>query len=119
LLCKRSASDTSSIEDNELSKVLEKAQRLKDKRVELDAEIAACYEDIKRVGEVRRAHFDAEKALIAEAQTILSGSAPKLVGERDKMANWKSPPSSRSAPTENVILPQAHVAPDDGAETLN
>jgi hypothetical protein len=105
--------------DDELNRLLERARMLKDKRVELDTEIAACYEDIKRVGEEKRAHYDAQKALISEAQTILSGSSARPVGEREKHDNWRSPPSSRSAPTENVVLPQAHVAPEEGGETLN
>jgi hypothetical protein len=116
-------SDITSIEDNELSKLLEKAQRLKDKRIELDAEIAACYEDIKRVGEERRAHFDAEKALIAEAQTILSGSSavtkPVSEQERERLANWKSAAARRAAPVENVVLPQVHVPTEEGGETIN
>jgi hypothetical protein len=116
-------SDVVSIEDNELSKLLEKAQGLKAKCVELDAEIAACYEDIKRVGEERRAHHDAEKALIAEAQTILSGSSavtkPVSEQERERLANWKSAAARRAAPQETVVLPGVQVTSEDGAETIN
>jgi hypothetical protein len=42
------------------------------------------------------------------------------VGEREKHDNWRSPPSSRSAPVEHVVLPGAHIAPsEEGGETLN
>jgi hypothetical protein len=106
------------INDNELTRLLEKAQGLKAKRIELDTEIAACYEEIKRVGEELRAHYDSEKALLSEAQTILSGSSARPVGEREKHDNWRNPPSMRGPQNESVILPRVG-ADEDGAETLN